>query len=452
MSKFNLKKYVKVNGDEHIDQKLGDSHEEAPEVIMEKQLEKGRTKKPEVILEGLLAEIRKGGAEQSPEYRLNNEKSKIVEYRNPSAYEGDMNKLEEQRLKGDPVEDEKYEMASETPKDMRWWEEKSPDGLKLTHKNRKNWLQKSADVVDEYESKDKKEDWDMSPALKKLLEQEEPESGIGTYQAPEPKPKVEIEDESEIDVKTDQAPDWWGEEGEDLVEDNDDGFTGTDELISKKTPKMTVVKEKYLDDQLPGIYMLLTYNKDAFGDNVDAAKEFAMKKVIEGEPQLAGKIDISDFYQTEEGSLGEGQIAFRVLGDEYLPIIMSHVEGPEEDSGEGLFTEDDYFEDAGSGTPTAWGSVKSTVPITEDNQDEILEDAIAFINKTHPDIIVDRGSLDLSAIDQWFVAYMAPIIESGDTGLDEVSVPYEEMRVQQDEPGREAGTDFDIVVANKKKE
>lgn len=32
-----------------------------------------------------------------------------------------MNKLEEKRLLADPVEDEKYEDASVTPKQFRWW-------------------------------------------------------------------------------------------------------------------------------------------------------------------------------------------------------------------------------------------------------------------------------------------------------------------------------------------
>ena len=129
--KFNLKTYQKIDGDEHIDMRLEEARGNIPDVINEKQLEPYRAGENDVLTEKLLETKRIGEETEITEKRLDTHKPKFAnKYRNPSAHEGDMNKLEEQRLQGDPVEKEKYEMASETPKQFRWWEGvKSPDGL-----------------------------------------------------------------------------------------------------------------------------------------------------------------------------------------------------------------------------------------------------------------------------------------------------------------------------------
>ena len=117
--KFNLKNYKKTNGDEHIDRRLEEQRSEAPNVINEKQLEDYRATESNVSIEKMLEDSRTGEETEVTEKRLDTHKSKFAnKYRNPEAFEGDINKLEEQRLNGEPVENEKYDLASETPKQL----------------------------------------------------------------------------------------------------------------------------------------------------------------------------------------------------------------------------------------------------------------------------------------------------------------------------------------------
>jgi len=131
--KFNFKNYIKIDGSDPIGSRLMKEHGNIPNEITEKQLDRDRITEKDVTIEKLLEKNRTGEADILPEGRLNSEKSKLSKYRNSSAFEGDINKIEEWRLANDPVEDEKYSNSSSTPKKLRWWEEnKSPDGLKLT--------------------------------------------------------------------------------------------------------------------------------------------------------------------------------------------------------------------------------------------------------------------------------------------------------------------------------
>lgn len=135
--KFNLKNYVKISGDDHIEYRLkNEQDDKAPNEIGESQLSGYRGKELNYLTEKQLDDKRTGGADQVVERRLDKQKSKFRNsYRNKSAYQGDMNKLEEKRLQNNPVENEKYESASFTPKGLRWWEgKKSPDGLKIANK------------------------------------------------------------------------------------------------------------------------------------------------------------------------------------------------------------------------------------------------------------------------------------------------------------------------------
>ena len=71
MSKFNLKHYKKINRDKHIDQRLQEEHEAAPEVINEAQLEGYRVPEKEVLIEKLLEETRSGKDDEVTERRMN---------------------------------------------------------------------------------------------------------------------------------------------------------------------------------------------------------------------------------------------------------------------------------------------------------------------------------------------------------------------------------------------
>jgi len=136
-----FKDYQKIDGDEHINRRLERNEHNwyVPETITEDLLEDGRVPEKEVAIEKLLEKNRTGGAEVITERQLDTAKDQFgSKHRNPEAYEGDINKIEEWRIsqKEDPIEDEKYkDPASEFPKDKRWWEVKSPDGLKIAKKN-----------------------------------------------------------------------------------------------------------------------------------------------------------------------------------------------------------------------------------------------------------------------------------------------------------------------------
>jgi len=122
--KFNLKDYQEIDGSGVIEHRLKEEHTDTNiEEITEEQLETGRVGEKDVTIEALLDKGRDNSDFEIIERKLDTKKAAFdIKLRNPDAYEGDMNKLEEKRLSDDPVEDEVYEAASETPAKIRWWE------------------------------------------------------------------------------------------------------------------------------------------------------------------------------------------------------------------------------------------------------------------------------------------------------------------------------------------
>jgi len=122
--KFNLKDYQKIDGHGVIEHRLKEDHLNTDiQDITEEQLSANRVGEADVTIEALLNKCRVDSDFEIIERKLDTKKANFeLKFRNPSAYEGDINKLEEKRLLGDPVEDEPYESASETPDKMRWWE------------------------------------------------------------------------------------------------------------------------------------------------------------------------------------------------------------------------------------------------------------------------------------------------------------------------------------------
>ena len=122
--KFNLKDYKKIDGDGVIEHRLKEEHEGGDiQEVTEEQLSPNRVEEKDVTLEGLLNQNRGDNDFEIIERKLDTKKASFdIKLRNPEAYEGDINKLEEKRLLNDPVEDELYEAASETPTKLRWWE------------------------------------------------------------------------------------------------------------------------------------------------------------------------------------------------------------------------------------------------------------------------------------------------------------------------------------------
>ena len=124
--KFKFKVYEKIDGNDAIEYRLNKEkpiYEEANEVN-EAQLEDYREGTEDTTIEGLLNQKRKASTDfEVVERQLETGKGMFgTKYRNSDTYEGDINKLEEKRLLNKPVEEEKYETASETTPKLRWWE------------------------------------------------------------------------------------------------------------------------------------------------------------------------------------------------------------------------------------------------------------------------------------------------------------------------------------------
>ena len=377
MPKFNLKTYQKIDGDEHIDRRLQESHEEAPNKINEAQLEKGRVEEANVLIEKLLEKKRSGEAEQVTEKRLNDVKANFnIKTRNPEAYKGDINKLEEKRLLNDPVEGEKYETSSKTPKGLRWWELSTEEGHKLAQKR---GLAKIAQHFEDVEA---------------------------------------VEDAESDEMKFDD-PRW-----QDLPSGEDSEDPEKEFQITDKSPEMTlslgspaerkpmdIVKQKDLAGPVSGIYMLLNYDVEDYEGDVQKIKASALHTIIEARPELNGLITSKDLVVKDETEEGVGQVILRALGDEFAAVANKSGESDLDEVIANVYDEVSYNENEAGGTTTAMGSVKVNTKITPDNEEDILKNAIDFIKTEHPNITISEQSLDTSKIEEGIISYMAGVAQ-----------------------------------------
>jgi len=392
--KFNLKTYQKIDGDEHIDMRLEEARGNIPDVINEKQLEPYRAGENDVLTEKLLETKRIGEETEITEKRLDTHKPKFAnKYRNPSAHEGDMNKLEEQRLQGDPVEKEKYEAASEAPRQFRWWEGvKSPDGLKLAKDQKKNIIAK----------KPKKNE----------VEFEDPEEKVEELTFDKPRWQ-EAEESPEEKVEKDPV----------ALSDVPQDFDVIEEKMGGAAREIFVKKEKYLPNsnpELSGIYMLLTFDPDAFGGSEEEIKQAALDKVLTVKPELSGLISVDNFGEIQEG-IDEGTVNLRAWGPEFAPIVekkplnivpsapsrRTKMELSEE---EAPIEEMSYEEKNIEGTPMAIGRIMVNSPATSENREDIVKDIVNFIQSKHPHLDIEQDSLDLSDIERGDVRYMVGVM------------------------------------------
>lgn len=388
-----------------LNEKQLEIHRSEPkQVINEKQLESYRATGQNVIIQKLLEDLRTGDATQVTERQLDTQKPIFnSKYRNKDAYSGNMNKLEEKRLKNNPVEKEKYEAASSTPKKLRWWETaKSPDGLKLANTDVKKVTAQSKDEL----SFDKPR-WDIVPEMS----------------------------EEVIEKDSDAFP-----------VDSEEDFDVTD---VSKVPEMQIQKEKLLPNpekpHLSGLYMVLGFNPEDF-NNDEEIKQVAMDKVISGKPGLSGYISTDDF------DVQNDTVRLRLVGAFLDPIINSPVDEPvteesieetvepvesvaqveeveaEEAVEEPIPTEElndqedfdvidnadintvpmnelEYNETNIDGTPMAIGEISVDIEVTN-NTRQIARDAIDLIKKNHPNLQIEENSLDMSDLDQGIVRYM----------------------------------------------
>ena len=376
---FNLKAYKKTLDNANIDKRLEDSREKSikvPEVLNEKQLESYRAKEKTVLIQSLLEDKRTGEDTEITEKRLDTHKSKFANnYRNPAAYEGDMNKLEEKRLSNKPTEKIKYEAASTTPKKLRWWENvKSPDGLKV------------AKVVTAQTSEELAFD---TPRWNEVGEEE----GL----APEEKDPVAF------------------------VPDDIDEAKGSDDIIDMagdKDKTMTVKKQVYQSNEgkdFPAfISMQFEFNPRAFKNDEDI-KEAALEKAIEVNPALAGKISVDNFGGLKEGA-DLAQISLRATGDEFLPIINKTPSAAQETPAKyekgADYQEVVYKQEEIDGTPMVFGTVKVNEDVSVVNRNQIIHEVLGFIKEKHPELEIERNSLDLADLEQGQVRFIvsAPIV------------------------------------------
>jgi len=429
-SKFNFKDYVKINGDIPIDARLQDEHGDVPEEVTEKQLDRDRSPANEVTIEKLLENTRTGGAYILPEGRLNTEKSLFGKYRNPEAFKGDINKVEEQRLAGDPVEDEKYTDASETPKKLRWWEEggKSPDGLKLTHNTKpikvaeKEWI----DGLDEDEDED--EGWVDGD----ITEMEFDEGSRRDHLSAVPITDVE-EEIPDVDL---------------ALPESDFRITDMDtEGIGAEEGGVQIVKQRDLSgssDGIDGIYIKMEYNPKDFGGDEQSIRNAALLKVKEANPYLEGLIKPEDFSMPKED--GEiGTIYLRAMGSEFAPVSVESdfnileeepelepfVLGDELSSVGSSFTEVDFSEDQMGGTGMASGVVKVEGVV---DYEHVIEDVLAFLNDKHYGLDLTESSLDLSKLEEGIIGFLVSPQEAKEEVEEEIDFPIEENPLEEKKP------------------
>lgn len=377
---------------------------EPKQVINEKQLESYRATEQDVVIQKLLEDNRTGDATQITERQLDTKKPMFgSKYRNKEAHSGNMNKLEEKRLKNNPVEKEKYEAASSTPKKLRWWENvKSPDGLKLANTDTKKVTAQSKDELSFDNPK-----WDMVPELS----------------------------EEVIEKDSDAIP-----------LDTEDDFNVDD---VSEAPEMQIQKEKLLPNPqkpyLNGLYMVLSFNPDDFEDE-DEIRQAAMDKVIADKPELSGFISTDDFFDVQGDT-----VKLRLVGEFLDPIVNKSANPvqeeiteetipetiPEEPLTEEVIPEDtipanneeedfDIVDDTDSdkvpmeelsynetnidGTPMAIGEISVDTEVTN-NKRWIARDAMDLIKQKHPQLQIEENSLDMSDLDQGIIRYMVGIPE-----------------------------------------
>lgn len=197
---FNLKTYQEIDTDGHIDRRLQEEdHADIPNETNQGQLEEYRSVEETVTTEKQLEQKRLGSADKVTEKNLD-ETTGWVKHRNPEAYEGDINKVEEQRLNGEksPVqEEEPYVDATKNP-GFKWWDKaKSDDGLKVAQDNK---IQKTAqgyqrllDIDDLDKAEDTEDTEELYLGDKARWEDVEKDVGAGVPDEPMTSPDIEKE-------------------------------------------------------------------------------------------------------------------------------------------------------------------------------------------------------------------------------------------------------------------
>ena len=297
---FNLKTCEKIDGDKHITMRLKEQHEEPANVVTEKQLSDRRVDEKNVIMEKLLDAKRTGSAEVIIERNLNESKGLFAPLRDEKASAGNINKIEEKRLKGHAVESEKYEASSQIPKQKRWWE-----NLKEVSSSNEAMI-KTAELDDNEDipltprKKYKVHDSDsyrFKGGTEKDLTQFKPEDAFGL--ATKMEDAEETAEVSNLDIPVGQE-----ETAEEDTDENDSVWL--DEVNGYKESREPIATMTFK----------LNFNPEKFQDLEDI-RQAALEEVIKLKPGLEGKISTMDFLEPDI-SEETGSIILPLIGDQYF--------------------------------------------------------------------------------------------------------------------------------------
>lgn len=395
---FNLKTYEKIDGDKHITMRLKDQHEEPANVITERQLDDRRVDEKNVIMEKLLDAKRTGSAEVIIERNLNESKGLFAPLRNEKTSAGNINKIEEKRLKGHAVESEKYEASSQIPKQKRWWE-----SLKEVSANSSNAVKtiktaQSDGIVDEpsqVSTPRKKrrlldDSYGYKGGMDKDLTEFKPEDAFGL--AGKMEGAEDTAEVSNLDIPVGQ------EESDDDTDDNDsvwldevNGYKETREPISTMTFKFNFNPDKFVD--------------------LEDVRQAALDQVIKIKPNLEGKVSPMDFLSPDV-SEDSGSIILTLIGEQYFE--GEETESVETDIGN-IIQSDKLFMGKKDidGTPMITGLVYLTAEGIElaKNDPESFEKALSdSIMEVRPDLdkSIDTliGSFNLSKAGEGKISFM----------------------------------------------
>ena len=361
MSKFNLKTYEKIDGDEHIERRLRVDHSEAPNEINESQLEDGRVDESEVLIEKLLEKKRTGYGESLIEKLLEDSSSKLVQHRNSETSAGDINKLEEQRLANEPEEEEEYDLASETPKAFKWWQKnESGDKLKLAQSN-------------------------FSPA-RELFEETDSRDTSSVYEMPDIMERDDVDELSPEEELINDVPGF----SEFSI---DDETEGGDVWISEEHPM----------GQGSGFEIVIGFEPSAFAGDAESLEREIMSLIESKHPEL------EDVLNADSLTIGDGEAFLSVQDVDAFPLVDELDELDDDISISTRFEEMSYNQKVVGGTVMAIGQIKTDVSDDLFDREQVVSDAIEFIESEHPDISIDQDSFDLSDLDQGKIGFAVSI-------------------------------------------
>lgn len=383
--RFNLKTFAaeKADDHEHNEKRLQKHHtDEAPEVITEKQLGKDRVVEKEELTEKQLEGRRTGGSNKITEKNLNDATGGLVKHRNTSAHDGDINKLEEQRVsnKKSMQEREKYENASSTPEKKRWWEH-----LKASSKRKTVTAQ-----------------------------------------------GLNFEDDSE---RWGRLPDTWSDE-EGVEEDIHEPAvpTGNFDIEEIGSEALTIEDIKPVDVMgVKGLYISFNINPDAQMGEFELKEDAYNKTMAEGYDYLA---EVEGF-SPESFNIKGDKVFARLIGDEYLPTGKGEYES--DIAGDNPFSVSDLQQTDVEGIVIGTVNVSPEMAemVRDMDDEEIRHKVMDAIGEKHESISVEGDGIDLDNIANGEISFV------GEVAVGRRGRPESYDNIKGDPI---ASNDFDIVV------